>query len=67
MYIQFPYDIKASSTHVKTLRFPVFKLRILVNQITKRDVVEIVLSANEDVEFLVQYRELTTADQTAKI
>ena len=44
-----------------------FELCIFINQITKCDVVEIMLSANKDVELLVEYSELTAAYHTAKI
>lgn len=64
MYIQYPYNKKFPG---KNLRFTMFELRILVNQITERDVVEIMFSTDENVEFLVQYSKLTTANQTANV
>ena len=51
----------------KNLRFAVLKLRILVDQIAERDVVEVVFPANEDVEFLVQNGELPAAHQAAQV
>ena len=51
----------------KILWFTMFKQRILVYQVTKCDVIEVVFSADEDIEFLVQHRKLSTAHQAPKV
>ena len=44
-----------------------FEVCVLVNQVAEGDVVEIVFSTNENVEFLIECRKLAAAHQTAKV
>ena len=71
MNVQYNFQKKiynhVSRCFEKKLRFAVLKLRILVDQIAERDVVEVVFPANEDVEFLVQNGELPAAHQAAQV
>ena len=53
--------------HNKILRFTMFKQRILVYKVAKRDVIEVVFSADEDIEFFVQHSKLSTAHQAPEV